>query len=151
MDRYVSEPMEHPRAHGGEGAEFSRADLVFYDVDPTGPSYRGLVFLHGGVDDPPEYGPDDDAAGWFTVFGHGGCFGDDEDHCAPPPGPPDPFDLTFPVGIPRQTKIVHVTGALEAIPGESFRVVVVPVVPGEERAEQADTLDFGRLRLLSYE
>jgi hypothetical protein len=150
MDHYVSEPMEHPRAHGEEGAEFSRADLVFYDVDPTGPSYRALVFLHPGADDPPEYGPDDECAGWFTVFGHGGCFGDDEDHCAAPPAAPDPFDLTFPVGIPRQTKTVSVTETLRNVDGEAFRVTVVPVVTGEQGPERADLLDFGHLRLLTY-
>jgi hypothetical protein len=153
MERYVSEPIEHPRARDDEGpaVELYRADLVFYDVDATGPSYVGLVFLHSGSGDVPEYGPDDDSAGWFTVFGHGGCFGDDERHCEPPPDPPDPFDLTFPIGIPRQTKTVHVTEALQAIEAETFRVCVVAVVPEDERAKLgSDVLSFGRLRLLTY-
>jgi hypothetical protein len=42
MSRYVSEPIEVPTSEGG----FSRADLVFYGVDHSGPSYvRGAGVL----------------------------------------------------------------------------------------------------------
>ena len=150
MDRYVSEPMEHPRAHG-EDAPYARADLVFYDVDPKGASYYGLVFLNApDADETTPAEPSNGFAGWFTVFGHGGCFGDDEDHCAPPPPAPDPYDLTIPVGIPLQTKTVQVTEALQAVEGETFQVTVVAIAPGEKGPERADALQFGRLRLLTY-
>jgi hypothetical protein len=151
MDRYISEPIEHPRTHG-EGGTFSRVDLVFYDVDPLGQSYYGLVFLD--APDADETTPTEASAGfagWFTVFGHGGCFGDDEDHCAPPPPAREPTDISLPVGIPLQTKIVTVTDALRAVEGDTFRVTVVPVMPGENGPTRADVLEFGRLRLLSYE
>lgn len=46
---------------------------------------------------------------------------------------------------------MHVTETLSRVEGEAFRVSVVPVVPSEDGAKRADVLDFGRLRLLTYE
>lgn len=152
MERYVSGPISHPRTHGeGEGVDFGRAELVFYDVDPTGESYQARVFLNAPDADYRTPTDDERFAGWFTVFGHGGCFGDDESHCAPP-AERDPFDVRFPIGIPRQTKKVTITNALRALGAvDEFTVTVVAVVPGEEAAQSADVLDFGRLRLLTFE
>jgi hypothetical protein len=153
VKRYVSDPIPHPETHGeGEGTEIGNAELVFYDVDPTGDSYQARVFLNAPDADHTTPTEDERFAGWFTVFGHGGCFGDDEDHCAPPPDVQDPFDVRFPVGIPRQTKKVRITQALRALgPVESFTVTVVAVVPGENGPQEADVLDFRHLRLLTFE
>jgi hypothetical protein len=151
VKRYVSEPIPHPATHG-EGTEIGDIQLVFYDVDPSGDSYQARVFLNAPEADHTTPLDDERFAGWFTVFGHGGCFGDDESHCAPPTGPPDPFDLRFPVGIPRQTKRVRITKALKSL-GEvgEFTVTVVAIVPGEEAPQAADVLDFGQIRLLTFE
>src|SRR3954447_15345127 len=149
MNRYVSEPLPHPRAQG-DGADVYRADLVFYGIDPIGKSYVARVFLDSpdaDVDTPTD--GNDRFAGWFTVFGHGGCFGDDEDHCAPPRGPAG-GELRLPVGIPRQTKIVTVTDALSRIDAEELVVTVVPVVPGEEGGAAADVLRLDGIRLVTY-
>lgn len=94
MKRYVSDPIAHP-ATQGEGTEIGNFELVFYDVDPKGDSYQARVFLNAPEADETTPLDDERFAGWFTVFGHGGCFGDDESHCAPPTEPPDPFDLRF--------------------------------------------------------
>jgi hypothetical protein len=146
VNRYTSKPIPHPRAHG-DGATYHRADLVFTDVDPSGASYRALVFL-----DQPEATLDSPTfAGWFTVFGHGGCFGDDERHCAPPTGPLDPFDVRPPIGIPKQVKTVQITAALAQVAGDSFTVTVVAVAPGSTNPQPSDELDFGSLHVLTYE
>jgi hypothetical protein len=151
MNRYVSEPIPHP-ATQGEGTEVGNAELVFYDVDATGDSYQARLFLNAPEADHTTPTDDERFAGWFTVFGHGGCFGDDESHCAPPSGPPDPFDIRFPIGIPRQTKKVRITNALKSLGAvEEFIVTVVAVVPGEEAAQSADVLQFDRIRLLTFE
>ena len=66
---------------GADQPEFARADLTFYGLDHSGPSYEVRVFF-----DHPDAGPDTplsaDAgfAGKYSVFGHGGCFGE-EGHC----------------------------------------------------------------------
>jgi hypothetical protein len=153
MDRYVSDPIPHPNAHG-DGPRYTRADLVFYDVDPTGDSYHALVYLDPAdaevARDHTTAAEGDRFAGWFTIFGHGGCFGDDERHCAPPAAR-DPYDLRNPVGIPRQTKTVTITKALATLGADEFRVTVVPVVPGAEGPEPTESLDFSRLSLITYE
>ena len=128
-----------------------RADLVFYDVDPKGPSYQARIYLNAPDADPTtprdvEHG----FAGWFTIFGHGGCFGDDERHCEYS-AHVDPFDLRPPRGIPPQTKTVTVTDALKRLRGSEFTVTVVAVVATAQGPEAIDTLDFRQLRLLTYE
>jgi hypothetical protein len=150
MDRYVSGPIPLPRLDD-PAALITRADLVFYDVDPQGPSYQARVFLN--TPDADHTTPRESAsgfAGWFTIFGHGGCFGDDERHCEHHEDV-DPFDLRPPRGIPPQTKTVTITDALRSLPGDSFTVTVVPVVATEGGPQPTDTLDFGSLRLLTYE
>jgi tyrosinase len=149
MDRYVSEPMQLPPLADPD-LPITRTDLVFYDVDPLGPSYVAHVYLDApdaNIDTPRE--ASSGYAGSFTIFGHGGCFGDDERHCAHH-GPADPFDLRAPRGVPRQVKTVTVTDALRALDGDTVRVTVVPVVPSPDGPAPTDTLDFGQLRLLSY-
>jgi hypothetical protein len=153
MERYDSKPIQHPDTHGEEeGTAFGNAELVFYEVDATGDSYQARVFLNALDADHTTPTDDERFAGWFTVFGHAGCFGDDESHCAPPTGPPDPFDTRFPIGIPRQTKKVRITKALKALGNvKEFTVTVVAVVPGDEAPQPADLLDFSHLRLLTFE
>lgn len=150
MDRYVSGAIPLPRLDD-PAALITRADLVFYDVDPQGPSYQARVFLN--TTDADHTTPRESAsgfAGWFTIFGHGGCFGDDERHCEHHEDI-DPFDLRPPRGIPPQTKTVTITDALRSLSGDSFTVTVVPVVATEAGPQPTDTLDFGSLRLLTYE
>ena|SRR5438105_6908755 len=149
MDRYVSGSIPHPRAHG-EGADFGRADLVFDGVDPIGDSYRALVFLNSPDANhlTPTEG-NERFAGWFSVFGHGGCFGDDESHCAPP-NELSTFQLRIPVGIPRQTRIVNITAALQRIGENSFSVTVVPIVPHEDGPQPTNLLQFTSMSLVTY-
>jgi hypothetical protein len=150
VDRYVSGPLPVP-PFADPAAPVNRADLVFEDVDPQGPSYQARIFIDAPDADhrtPRETGSG--FAGWFTVFGHGGCFGDDETHCERPQRV-DPFDLRPPRGIPTQTKVVTVTEALRGLEGETFTVTVVPVIATADGPQATDTLDFGRLRLLTYE
>jgi hypothetical protein len=73
---FSSKPVEVP-----EVEDMSRADLIFYGVDHSGPSYEARVFIDNpsaGPETPVE--PEHGYAGSFTVFGHAGCFGD-EGHC----------------------------------------------------------------------
>jgi hypothetical protein len=150
MKRFTSDPLPLPRFDDAT-APINRVDLVFYDVDPSGPSYQARIYLDApGADHKTPRDESYGFAGWFTVFGHGGCFGDDERHCEVPETV-DPFDFRPPRGIPRQTKVVTVTDALRRLGGDSFRVTVVPVIATEDGPVATDTLDFRRLRLLAYE
>jgi hypothetical protein len=74
----------------------------------------------------------------------------DHPHCEHPEHV-DLFDLRPPRGIPPQTKAVTVTDAFRRLTGDSFIVTIVPVIATEEGPQATDSLDFGRLRLLTYE
>ena len=147
MKRYVSAPV---LISAGSGAGPARVDLVFYGVDPSGPSYQARVFVNRPDADENTSTDDESFAGRYTVFGHGGCFGDDEDHCAPPPAAPDPFDLRPPTGIPRQTKAVTVTPALAARLGEPVRFTVVAVVVTDAGQENRDVMRFDEVQVIAY-
>ena len=148
MKVYSSDPLPNPGRAAQPG--FVRADLVFYGVDHSGPSFEARIFLnHPGAD---LRTPRDDAsryAGSFTVFGHGGCAGD-AGHCEVPTGPKDPFDRRPPHQLVPQIKTVIITHALGLIPDEQLTVTVVPVRPGAQGAELVDALQFDRLSLLTY-
>jgi hypothetical protein len=148
MSVFVSEPLANPGAEGE--TEFTRADLVFYGVDHSGPSFEARIFLNKpdadlGTPRDPEAG----FAGSFTIFGHAGCAGD-AGHCDVPTEPADPFDARPPHPLTRQTKTVIITEALRRVTGPELTITIVPVRPGALDAELEDSLDFEEFRLLTY-
>lgn len=149
MDRYVSPPIELP-AREHEPA-FSRADLVFYGVDHSGPSFEARVFLNNpdaDLETPRE--PGAGYAGSFVVFGHGGCVGD-PGHCEVPTGPRDPFDRRPQHPLTPQTKKVIVTETLRDAAGDRVTVTVVPVVRGPDGPQRTDALHFERVSINTYD
>jgi hypothetical protein len=147
VDRFVSDPIDLPERE--IEAEGVRADLVFYGVDHSGPSYEARIFLN--APDATADTPRDDPhyAGSFCIFGHGGCFGD-VGHCDVPEDV-DPFDLRPPHQLIPAAKTVIVTEAFARVVApedETMTVTVVAVVPG---ASEHDVLRFDTVRLLTYE
>ena len=146
MQRFISEPIDNPAA--GEHA-FQRADLVFYGVDHSGPSFEARVYLNlPGADistdrDHPGY------AGSFTIFGHAGCAGD-AGHCEVPTEPRDPFDRHPPHGLTPQTRTVIVTDAVKRVEEPQLVVTVVAVRPGADGPTATDALRFDSFRLLTF-
>ncbi len=148
MDRYVSEPIEIP---GAERSDFSRADLIFESVDHSGESYTAHVFLDNP--DADERTPQDlehGYAGSFSIFGHGGCAGD-EGHCNIPEDQNDPEDQRLLHPLTPHTKIVRITEALKRVPGPEVRVTVVPVLPGEDAPQRDDVLFFEGVEVAIYD
>ena len=144
----VSEPVLNPAAEGEPA--FTRADLVFYGVDHSGPSFEARIFLNSpeaGLSTPRD--PEAGFAGSFTIFGHAGCAGD-AGHCDVPTGPADPFDVRPPHALTRQTRTVIITEALQRISAPELIITIVPVRPGPLSAELAETLAFDEFRLLTY-
>ncbi len=137
-------PPISPRADSGE--------LIFYGVDRSGPSYEARVFLNNtraGLDTPLELSHG--FVGTFTIFGHGGCVGD-EGHCDREAAHTDPFDLRLPQGLPPMTKTVPLSEeALQHLAGEDFTVTVVPAEPGESGPKATDAFSFESWRVATYE
>ena len=148
MKRYVSEPLPLPDL---DITQISRADAVFTGVDHSAESYEARVFVgnrSANFDTPRD--PDRGYAGSFTVFGHGGCFGE-PGHCDPDLGYRDDFDVRPPHPLKPLTKTVRITEALRkrATDGE----VVITVVAADGRGERpvpSDAMRFEELRLLVY-
>ena len=151
MDIYRSDPTL-PLSPATRAGDFSAAELIFYDVDHSGPSFEGRVFLNtpeADLGSPREL--EAGYAGSFVIFGHGGCVGD-EGHCDVPKGPKDPFDSRPLHALTPLTKVVDVSEALRRVhdAGRDLHVTVVPIVAGEG-AERADVLFFSAVRLVTYD
>ena len=154
MRRYVSDELTAP---GLREADFSRADLEFYGVDHSGPSFEARIFLNNPQADGEtakdlEHG----YVGSFHVFGHGGCFGD-IGHCDVPDAPLHEFDRRLPHQLLPQKKVVIVTDALKQVLRASHRarltVTVVPVLRSTvlDALDREDVLRFDRLALVTYD
>lgn len=108
---------------------FTRADLTLYGLLHSGPSYTLRIFFNA-----PDAGPatpcteEAGYAGGVTLFGHGGCAGEDG-HCHPR-GPVTTFDRRPPHQLSPASKNVVCTAALRrALPaGDVLNVRVVPVL-----------------------
>ena len=124
-----SESIDNPAA--GDHP-FERADLVFYGVDHSGPSFEARVYLNKPDADITTDRGDPAYAGSFTIFGHAGCAGD-EGHCA----------ITRRAALtcstagrrtasPRRPWTVIVTDSLRRVTEPELVVTVVGVRPGAE-------------------
>ena len=95
--------------------------------------------------------PAEGFVGVFTVFGHGGCVGD-EGHCDVETNLGDPFELRLPRGLAPVTKAVELSAeAVKRLTGEQFTVTVVAVEPSEQGPRESDALEFEGWRLATYE
>jgi hypothetical protein len=132
--------------------DITRADLIFYEVDHSGPSYVARVFLDNpkaDADTPRE--PDSGYAGSFAVFGHGGCYGD-EGHCAPSDRLRDEFDRRPPHPLTPQTRTLEITEALKRTTGEKTRVDVIIVIrESEVSAASRKVSPCTSVRLVAYQ
>lgn len=148
MTDFRSKPLDVPVNR----EDVSRADLVFYEVDHSGPSYEARVFLDNpkaDLDTPRE--PDSGYAGSFAVFGHGGCYGD-EGHCAPNDRLQDVFDRRPPHALTPQIRSLEITDALKRTSGDQIRVDVVVVIPESSVSPASqDVPPCASIRLLAYQ
>jgi hypothetical protein len=151
MDRYDSPaPISIPEP------PFYRADLAFHEVDHSGLSYEGRIYLNNreaGAETPPEL--ESGYAGSFYVFGSWGCLGD-EGHCDVPSARLHAFDRRPPHKLTPYKLVVEITEALTRLAGDpgtrEFAVSVVPIPePLLDDDDTSDVLHFTRLSLLTYE
>lgn len=132
--------------------QFSRADIEFHEIDHSGASYEGRVFLNNpaaGEDTPKTI--DNGYAGSFHIFGHGGCFGD-EGHCEITPrrryDPRPPHHLTAAKKTVIATDAIRhalTTGVTE------LTITVVPVITAvTNRCGTDNVLRFQHLTITTY-
>jgi hypothetical protein len=154
MKRFVSKEISAPGLRDGA---FSRADLEFYGVDHSGPSFEARIFLNNpgaNPETPTDLG--DGYVGSFHIFGHGGCFGD-AGHCDVPDAPLHQFDNRLPHQLLPQKKVVIITEGLREVSaasrGTKITVTVVPLVRSVvlDDLDTEDVLRFDRLALVTYD
>jgi tyrosinase len=141
---------------GDDRPEPARADLTFYGLDHSGPSYQVRVFFSN-----PSAGPGtpltagEGYVGKFSVFAHGGCFGE-EGHCEVRP-PVSPFDRRQPHPLAPIARYLTVTDAIRDLIGRGERsvtVTAVPVVRASALAtadQAADVLTVDQVALHTFE
>jgi hypothetical protein len=130
-----------------KGQRFTRADLVFTDVDHSGGSYEVLVFLNNPrATDSTVHDVEHGYGGRFVIFGHGGCYGD-VGHCDVPTERAV-GDLRPPHQLTPTTKIVTITDALHHVMATARdglkTVTLVPVAVTPRRTDRAITAELFR-------
>jgi tyrosinase len=135
---------------------FTRADLTFTGVDHSGGSYEVRLFLNNpGATADTARTAENGYAGRFTVFGHGGCYGD-EGHCDVPVSSADPTDLRPTHPLTPQGTFVTITEALQRLLAGGGRLATVTLVPVSITPRQADRkpapelLKFSDVSLQTY-
>jgi hypothetical protein len=145
------------RFPAGEGlASFTRADVVITGVDHSGASYEVRLFLNNpaATAETPRTA-EQGYAGRFTVFGHGGCYGD-EGHCEVPAPSADPTDLRSAHPLTPLDTYVTITDALRRVlarDGALQTVTLVPVSITPRRADRKpapELLHFTDVALRTY-
>jgi hypothetical protein len=139
-----------------EQAPFSRADLVVSGVGHSALSYEVRVFLNNpdATAETPR-SPEQGYGGRYTVFGHGGCYGD-EGHCDVPAASDDVTDLRPEHPLTPFTTYVTITEALQRVlaAGQVLRTItLVPVSLTPRRADRApapELLDLDDVSLQTY-
>jgi hypothetical protein len=147
MDVFTSSPLDLPPI---EERAIVRADVIFYGVTHRGESYEALVFIdHPEADISTPRDPDLGYAGSFTVFGHGGCFGD-PGHCDPNGRNSDAFDVRPPHPMTPWTKAVIATDAIRRATADTVTITVVPVAVGRRAPRLSNAMSFQSLKLALY-
>jgi len=145
VDRYRSKPLQLP----GAEQHFARADLAFYEVDHSGPSFEARVYVGAGRGLKRDAGIDHPAyAGSLWIFGHGSCHGE-AGHCEVPEER-DPFDYRLPHHLEPAPRIVTVTPAIKRLVEAGKDKAAVDVFVRGPEGEALKTFSFSQLRLLTY-
>jgi tyrosinase len=144
VDRFSTDPIELPPA----ARPFVRADLIFYGVVHSGPSFEARVFMdqrgvsHGADSTHRAY------VGSFFIFGHNGCFGD-VGHCDVP-SERDPFDLRPAHQLEPALRVLTVTDAVRGLLERELEAAKVTVTAHTAGRASEDVLAFDTVRLATY-
>jgi tyrosinase len=136
--------------------EFYRADIELHNVDHSGPSYEGRVFLNNpAANHKTELTLDNGYVGSYNIFGHGGCFGD-VGHCDIPTVR-RMYEYRPSHHLKPQYKRLIITDALKKLGGKTtkFTITIVPVLPGtfieDTRLGNKDIVQFEKIGIITYD
>jgi tyrosinase len=149
--KYSSQPIQ--LAPHFREAQFYRADIKFHEVDHSGASYEGRVFLNNlEANEKTPKTLENGYAGSFYIFGHGGCFGD-VGHCDARPGT-RPYDKRPKHPVTATEAFVTITDPLKAAVNKSdtITLTVVPVIMAAyEHLDQETPFKFSHFDIELYD
>jgi len=132
--------------------DFYRADIIFYGVDHSGPSYEGRIFINNSkangntlCDETNGY------AGSYFIFGHGGCYGD-IGHCDLMPR--RPYDSRPRHALTPAVVSINATNAIKKALKETdtITITIVPIIAvGGRMSHIKDVIHLERIRINGYE
>ena len=134
--------------------DFYSAVIEFYGIDTSGPSYEGRVFLNNpDADENASLNEANGYVGSYHIFGHDGCWGDQE-HCEPPSR--DVYDSRLHTSLTPAYKYVDATNAIKKViksrSKPKYTVTIVPRIAGDQRMSDAkDVVHIDRIRINCYE
>lgn len=134
---------------------FHRSDLVFLGLEHSGPPVEVRIFFNAhDADESTPTTAEAGFAGFFSIFAHGGCFGD-QGHCDMPER--RPADLRPPYALTPITKHVTVTEAVRHLIDAGVQDVEVTIVPVLDEVPAyvpeellAEPVTFQRLSVVFY-
>ncbi len=135
--------------------EFQRADIEIHNVDHSGPSYEGRVFLNNtNANQNTKLALANGYVGSYHIFGDGGCFGD-IGHCDVPKER-RMFDYRPIHHLKAQYKRIIVTEELKKLGknADKFTITIVPVLPGNPTQESEfdkDIVKFEKIGIITYD
>lgn len=139
------------------GSTFSRADIVFMGLEHDGPSVEVRIFFNArSADENTPMTPEAGFAGFFTIFGHHGCWGDDG-HCDIPRDRRQ-GDLRRAHPLTPITKHVEATDAVRRLLDAGTRDLTITIVPVVDEVPEYvpehlanEPVRFQRLSIVFYE
>jgi hypothetical protein len=135
--------------------EFKRADIEIHNVDVSGYSYEGRVFMNNpNANQSTELKLENGYVGSYHIFGHGGCYGG-EGHCDIPKERRT-YDYRPSHHLKPQYKRVTITDALKKLGRHTDRFIIsiVPILPGnasEYPSVAADLVKFEKIGIITYD
>jgi hypothetical protein len=135
--------------------KFKRADIEIHNVDHSGFSYEGRVFLNNSeADQKTELKLEKGYVGSYHVFAHGGCYGD-EGHCDIPKER-RAYDYRPSHHLKPQYKRIIITDALRKLGKNTdrFTISIVPVLPGNPSENNVDgkkIVNFEKIGIVTYD
>lgn len=131
---------------------FYRADLEFWGIDHSGPSYEGRIFINNKkANSRTKMTLQNGYVGSYFIFGHGKCFGD-IGHCEIRKER-DPYDLKPSHPLSPAYTYITITDQLMTIGKNTteFVITIVPVLASNTiGGDDEDVIKLEKIQIITY-
>jgi hypothetical protein len=134
--------------------KFYRADIELIDVDHSGPSYEGRVFINEpDANHSTPKNIENGYVGSYYIFGHGGCFGD-IGHCDRRDW--RPYDYRLPDPLRPAYIPLTITEYFRKIgrDTDTFTITIVPILARKNRKYEVDmdkVVKMKKVAIITYD